>query len=249
MKKKIILLSIAAILLCLSAISATVAYFRDTEFKGNVMTVGRVKIMQTEYQRDANGDIEEFADDKPLRPVTADVAEELKFGGNTYEVFDTAYCYVDKIVTVTNIGNVDAYIRTVFAFEMENVNGEWVNPIEEKHLGLVDSKLNGTGIIWPKEDGRDVCFERNGVRYVVGLYYYANDSILAVGEASHASLLQTYLYGSVDDWNDVVGDTYDILVLSQGVQRAGLNSAEEACDTTFGAVNSQNCTKWFANAA
>ena len=81
------------------------------------------------------------------------------------------------------------------------------------------------------------------------MYYYANDSILAVGEASHASLLQTYLYGSVDDWNDVVGDTYDILVLSQGVQRAGLNSAEEACDTTFGAVNSQNCTKWFANAA
>ena len=151
MKKKIILLSIAAILLCLSAISATVAYFRDTEFKGNVMTVGRVKIMQTEYQRDANGDIEEFADDKPLRPVTADVAEELEFGGNTYEVFDTAYCYVDKIVTVTNIGNVDAYIRTVFAFEMENVNGEWVNPIEEKHLGLVDSKLNVRALYGPRK--------------------------------------------------------------------------------------------------
>ena len=81
------------------------------------------------------------------------------------------------------------------------------------------------------------------------MYYYANDSVLAVGEESHASLLQTYLYGHVDDWNDVVGDTYDILVLSQGVQTAGLDSAEEACNKTFGTVNAQNCTNWFANAA
>ncbi len=249
MKKKIILLSIAAIFLCLSAISATVAYFQDTEYKGNVMTVGKVKITQNEYQRDAFGGIEEFADDKPMIPKTADVAEELKFGGNTYEVFDTDYCYVDKFVTVTNIGNVDAYVRTLFAFEMEYVNGEWVNPIEENHLGIVDSKLNGTGMLWPKEEGKDVCFERDGVRYVVGVYYYANDSILPVGGETHASLLQTYLYNDVDDWKELVGDTYDILVLSQGVQVATLNSAEEACHKAFGAVNAQNCTKWFADAA
>lgn len=249
MKKKIILLSIAAILLSLSAINVTVAYFHDTEFKGNVMTVGRVKIEQNECQRDPLGDIVEFEDDKPLRPVTANVAEEFTFDGNTYEVFDTDYCYVDKIVMVSNTGNVDAYVRTLFAFEMEYVNGEWINPISAGHLGIVDSKLNGTGIIWPVENGKDVCFERNGIMYVVGVYYYANDSVLTVGQTSHASMLQTYLNSSVDGWKAKVGDTYDILVLSQGVQTAALNSAEEAFLAAFGKIDTVNCTKWFAEAA
>lgn len=239
MRTKIIALSIAIALLCISAISATLAYFQDTEYDRNVMTVGNVNIAQNEYQRDEDGNIVDFVQDKGLSPVTGLEEDDIVYDGVTYDAFNTDKNVLDKIVTVTNTGKLDAYVRTVFAFEMKPVNGQWVNPIGND-LMAVDSDL-GT-MEWT-----DVTFELGGIMYVVGVYYYANDSILTAGDESHASLLQVYLGSHVgNEWYEAVGDEYEILAVSQAVQVSGFDDAEVALTEAFGDVNLANCANWFA---
>ncbi|MBQ3195303.1 MAG: hypothetical protein IJB65_02440 [Clostridia bacterium] len=246
MRKKIIILSIAAALLCISTVHATLAYFQDSEFDKNVMTVGRVDIVQDEYQRDDDGDFVDFEDNKGMFPVTGTDNQKVTVNGFEYTMFNNNINYLDKIVNVTNIGNVDAYVRTVFAFEMKNVDGEWVNPIDVD-LFPVFSELNGEGILWVKDGTDDVVIELDGVKYVIGVYYYANGSLLVPEEESHASLLQFYLGSHVgNEWYEAVGNNYEILTVSQAVQTSGFSNAPVALNTAFGDVNSANCAQWFA---
>lgn len=54
-KKKILSISVAAILAVTAAVGGTLAFFTDTQSKENVITVGNVKIDLTEPQWDATG--------------------------------------------------------------------------------------------------------------------------------------------------------------------------------------------------
>lgn len=268
MKKKIIALALAAALLCIGAVSATLAYFQDTEFDKNVMTVGNVNIVQNEYQRDESGALEDFEENKPLFPVTGSTSNGytdtiVDNNGTEYNVFSNDINVVDKVVTVTNTGSLPAYVRTVFAFEMKKVNGVWEDPVNVDIM-TVESALNkdtlatlapisqpaeisaGVGIEFPKVNGEYVTFELNGVMYLVGVYYYANDSIVAAGAESHASLLQVYLKSGVgNEWYDAVGETYEILAVSQAVQVEGFGDAITALDAAFGSVSADTCADWF----
>jgi len=77
MSKKTIILCVALILALTLGLGGTLAYLTDTDADKNVMTVGRVQVVQNEQQRveDGNGIftsiLEQFEDDKMLLPVTS----------------------------------------------------------------------------------------------------------------------------------------------------------------------------------
>lgn len=241
MKKKIIILAIAAAILCVGTIGATLAYFQDSEFEKNIMTVGNVSIVQNEQEQGDNG-LQNFNDNKGLFPVTGglETTDAVDIGGTTYQMGLGEYNYVDKIVTVTNDGELDAYVRTVFAFEKKIVEGAAVDTVGTDLEAIFSTPANLTWV-----DGAD--FTLDGVEYVVGVYYYNNDSIVASGATTEPSLLQVYLNSNVgNEWYEAVGEEYNILALSQAAQTAGFASAANALDTAFGQIDSTNCAAWFA---
>ena len=74
MKKIIAWLLVVALTAAIS-VGATLAYLTDTDEDVNVMTLGKVKIDQLEYERvdveskDDNATVQEFHDNKPLLPA------------------------------------------------------------------------------------------------------------------------------------------------------------------------------------
>lgn len=90
-KKKIISLCLAIALVVLAVTGASFAYLTDSKSAENTFTIGNVKIELNEQQVGKDG-LEEFEQDKKLMPGTSDVNA------------------VDKIVTVENTGNNDAWV-------------------------------------------------------------------------------------------------------------------------------------------
>ena len=214
MKKTLAIISAIA-LLCVMAVGTTLSYFTDEDGDVNTMTVGKVGITQK-----INGQ-ENGAVSAQMFPVTKND------DGTLNNVVNIA-------VTVTmDTSSQNAYVRTVFAFEMKKVGDEWVNPI-------------GTDVILV-QDGvtieNDVTFVKNGVQYVVGVYSYGE---LEAGDTTTPSLKQVYLDSEVgNEFSDAVDGKYDILVLSQAVQKQGFADAETALNTAFGEVNGTNAADWF----
>lgn len=109
MKKKILAVAIAAIMLVTAIASFSLAYMTDTDEQTNTMTVGKVEIDQLEYERvlaDSNGDglmewvstgktdnygytpdlLQEFKQDKPLYPVVClETLGEANEGSVSYD--------------------------------------------------------------------------------------------------------------------------------------------------------------------
>ena len=128
MKKAISWLLVIAMTAAL-AVGGTLAYLTDTDEDVNVMTVGKVKIDQLEYERvdtetkDENAKVQEFHDNKPLYPAVIDkdnfnwetnenhVGWE-QIGKDGYESGiwnpDEINNEVDKMVFVKNKGDFDA---------------------------------------------------------------------------------------------------------------------------------------------
>lgn len=116
----------AAAVLSLGAIVAilgTTAYFKDTESKTNVFTVGNVTLNVTEKQRSADGDysttcdinsLPEFNQEKVITPI---IGSETSGHYDACHMPDIEYTknYGDKIVTIKNTGNSDAYVRAYVA--------------------------------------------------------------------------------------------------------------------------------------
>ena len=142
--KKALAFILAVALLCIMAVGTTLTYFTDTDFDKNTMTVGNVGI--TQYEKDRYG--AQIDDDAlKLYPATAGVA--------TDGLVPAANNGVDKFVTVKLDDNSEnAYVRTVFAFEMMKVDGGWKSPIADKVI-LVDNGIQMTNIE----------IEKNGVHY------------------------------------------------------------------------------------
>ena len=76
--KKVIALLLAIALTAAISIGATLAYLTDTDEDVNVMTLGKVKIDQLEYERvdtettDEDAEVQEFHDNKPLIPAVTE---------------------------------------------------------------------------------------------------------------------------------------------------------------------------------
>ena len=91
MKKKLTAIFLCVALVAIAVVSASLAYFTDTEKATNTFTVGNVKIDLIEQQKGANG-LEDFVPNKTLLPGTSDKNA------------------VSKIVTVKNTGENDAWV-------------------------------------------------------------------------------------------------------------------------------------------
>ena len=245
--KKLIACALALLICATASIGATWAYLTSGNEDANVMTVGRVKIEQLEYERtDARtqgeeAEIQRFHDHKPLYPGVHPDDFDFAVGdcwvgwdaigkeGYTSGIWDTDVVRneLDKMVFVRNDGNREAYVRTIFAFE---TTADWsLNSFQKLiHLNNNTQDWSWTWIEAPVTIGE-------------GLYYVAVATyrhILAPNALSEISLSQVLMDKSVaaEDFTKL-GDTYQILVYTQAIQADGFESPEAALNEGFGVID------------
>jgi len=249
MKTKIIALSVATVLLIIATIGGTFAYLTDRDYAENVMTLGKVDIDQFEYEHDANGNLVEFTQNKPLFPYVGELswADEDTEHGGAYRSFGMRNV-VDKYVTVKNTGKSPAYVRTFIALEMGDFSVE-----EFQSVGIANNEENGASFKFPGTWvwEYDYVIEIDGHKYWVASAVH--EDALAPTEESVPSLLQIYLAkdATQEDAAKIDSDNngkYTIHALTQGVQANGFDSAEAALDEAFGDVTAANLQAWFAEA-
>ena len=281
MKKKIVAMCATCAIAAL-AVGGTLAYFTDqTKVDVNVMTTGDVSIVQHEEERGADGELTAYDADKnnKLVPYTGPVnakgeANEYTETLGDYSMFSQADNAIDKIVTVENTGSEDCYVRTLFAYEMIQVDGKWVSPFGEfedldggQYLytaAMEDAKKLGMALC-TNADNSLVTFMLDDVMYCVAQYDY--NGILESGKTTRASLKQVYLNANAgNEWAGMIGeDGYSILVLSQAVQAEGFATSDEyifdeadaAFSTAFGGIDCSSANQdgvdklaeWFKNVA
>ena len=245
MKKVIAWLLVLALTAAVS-IGATLAYLTDTDEDVNVMTLGKVKIDQLEYERiddetqNEDAEVQSFHDNKPLLPaVTKDDFdytpgdtyvdwEQIGKDGYTSKIWDPAKINneVDKMVFVKNKGDYDAYVRSVFAFEAGNYE------TLEQFRKMVHLNLNDTDWSWEWTETPVTIGEST---YFVATATY--NKVLAPGALTEISLSQIALDKTATNEDvEAFGDTYQVLVKSQGIQSQGFTDADTALNEGFGEI-------------
>ena len=256
-KRKIVLLASALCMVAILAIGGTLAYFTDTDEATNTFTVGGVKIALHEQERDGNGGLKDFTQDKVLMPIVGSAQGDKDALGQP-----VAANYVDKIVTIENTGVSDAYVRAYFAIPSALDDGfeESFNAsLNTLHFNFGNS--NGTTTynkqwLWgsvakPEHSGWNY-FETTigGVAYNV--YFADYYQKLAVGATTEQFISGVYLDKSFDckdgkyyafgkeiDLNDMI-DAEDGLIVkcpvkAVAVQADGFTNAADAVEAAFGA--------------
>ena len=233
MKKKILALCLVVVLAVTAVTGATLAYFTDTDSQKNVMTTGKVDISQNEQQRDAEGNMVDFAQGKPLMPAAYDPANAPNpFVKDGYFNISNA---VDKIVTVKNEAsetaiNQDAYVRTILAFETATEYKANTDEVERDGKTIFEAYI---GTLGDFDLLNRETITIDGVEYVLAVKVY--EDALKPQEVSTPSLKQIFMSPNAN--NEVAtlfGSDYTILALSQGTQTSGFTSAAEALNTAFG---------------
>lgn len=239
-KKKIISLCLVVCLLA-TAIGGTLAYFTDTEADKNVMTMGNVDIEQIEQERSPDGVLQPYTQNHTLLPMGGYDWEEVNVNGDSISVLADA---LDKIVTVKNNGNSDAYVRTIVALEAgkskEEANSMWYN-----NLAVTDN-ADDTQVI---RDNKDLFVQIGDSWFAIVVYTYGD--AIAAGTESVPSLTSVGLYPetTMEDVANLEGD-YEVLVVSQAVQASDMgDDAGAALDKAFGDVDATNVAKWFKDVA
>jgi len=243
MKKALAWLLVIAMTAAL-AVGGTLAYLTDTDEDVNVMTVGKVKIDQLEYEREdpeTNGDdavVQEFHNNKPLYPsvikdgfdwdTTDGIVDWEQIGKENYTsgIWNPQNINneLDKMVFVKNKGDFDAHVRSVFAFEA----GKYETLAD--YLADVHLNLNETDWTW---EWSEPPVEIGGGKYFIATATY--NKVLAPGALTEISLSQIALDPTVTN-EDVAGfgDTFQVLVQSQAVQADGFEDADSALTEAFG---------------
>ncbi|MBQ6824181.1 MAG: hypothetical protein IJP27_05990 [Clostridia bacterium] len=263
MKKKL-LIGVSYVLLIALTLTATVAYFTDTDSAVNVMTVGNIDIEQHEYQRKdgvahtgtaAKGDLVPFKQGQLLMPAYPVPGETLPYTAEATDLFfwgDYVFSgtagnglwndeklgnVMDKMVFVENTGKNDLYFRTIIAFECPE--GMEYSEGSDKEFMM---NVNGSSLyVW--EDLADY-ITIDGVRYLVKVATYQNK--LQPGNQAHPSLLQVVMTHNVEQEDAAkLGGSYEILVVTQAVQadmgvKDRVITADEALDAAFGDITTTN---------
>lgn len=251
-KKKIVALAASAIIAVTAIASASLAYFNDKENKDNTFVVGNVKINLIEKQRDGEGGLEDFDQNKKLYPLVGSAQGEKDEYG-----MPTAKNYVDKMVTVANTGSEAAYIRAYFAIPSALDDGydtfnAGKNVLHFNFGNKVDGDVVSStyGVEWNwKHDVKWNYYETeiDGIKYNV--YYADYYQAVAGGESTEQFVQGVYLDKSFEikddgayafggkldldegwNWNSVKCPVYAV-----AVQAAGFDSAAEAVTAAFGA--------------
>lgn len=252
--KKIISWLLVIAMTAAIAVGGTMAYLTDTDEDVNVMTVGKVKIEQLEYERvdtetkDDDAIVQEFHDNKPLYPAVTEDGfdytpgdpyvdwEQIGKDGYTSEIWDPEKINneLDKMVFIKNKGDYDAYVRSVFAFE---ANGYTLDEFKELfHLNINETDWTWewveTPVAIPGEDGATT-------NYIIATATY--NKVLKPGELTEISLSQIALDPAAGN-EDILGfgDTYQVLVKSQAVQAEGFADADTALNDAFEEITADN---------
>ncbi|MBE5793265.1 MAG: hypothetical protein E7323_01095 [Clostridiales bacterium] len=285
MKNRKLILCVSTILALAISLTGTLAYLTDTDADVNVMTLGNVDILQNEQERvkDAEGnyttDLKQYSNNQMLLPavydgtigepermkdlVVGDYAITLSSGVRTFPN------YMDKIVTVTNRGNSDAYVRTIIAKpagvnDLDDSNGVSDVWLHTNVLSDTDT-TPPSGWYWGKsmEDGewpqtytlKNV--EINGALYDISVATNVNP--IKPKQTTGPNLVGLYLDNDVDfngteytaknEAGEIVTvwskPEIKVLVLSQAVQTAGFTDAFVALKEAFGDVTAETAKAWF----
>ena len=247
MKKKITAIFLCVALVAIAIVGASLAYFTDTDQKTNTFTAGNVKIELLEKQRDGNGGLEDFEDDKVLMPIVGSAQGEKDTLG-----LSTAKNYVDKIITVKNL-SADAYVRVYMAIPSklfhlkpsETDNVLHINqPGKDTFVGL-DGNTAGKAFTWGNMAEVGTYTDADGIEYTVVYTTYA-DKLTKDEIAGCAAFVGVYLDSNVDYENGkytMNGKDIDfdlskgvkLPVFAVGVQADGFDNADTAINAAFGA--------------
>ncbi len=242
MKKKLLVLSAIAILVAITVVGGSLAYFTDTDTVENTFTIGSIEIEQIEQQRDADGTklVDYVNSGKVMIPVVGnptDSAEDDALG------MATAANYQDKVVTVKNTGENDAYVRTFIAVP---------KALDDAGVLMLDYE---SGDAWSRT--ATYSFTKGTVEYNAYVYTYTAVLPHTTNNVTAHLLEGVYIASDVD--YKKVSDTeaafvkngtqvsgfnamseVKVLVATQGVQAEGFNTAASALDAAFGAPDTNN---------
>lgn len=248
MKKKIIALSIAIVLILSAVAGASLAYLTDTKTATNTFTVGNVKIDLIEQQRGENG-LVDFVQNKKLLPIVGSAqGEQDKYN------MPVAKNYVDKMVTVKNTGSEAAYIRAYFAIPTALDDGyETFNAgknVLHFNFGNTADGASTDGVQWIWTHGSKWNYYETvigGIKYNV--YYADYYQAVEAGATTEQLLKGVYLdqsFNMKDDGAYAFGQKLDLdagwnwsevscPVFAVACQAGGFDSAAEAITAAFGA--------------
>lgn len=247
MKKKTILVAaIAVMLVAALVVGGTLAYFTDkTDVVDNTFTMGNVKIALNEQERGENG-LQAFTPNKALYPIVGSAQGEKDEYG-----MPTAKNYVDKMVSVTNTGESDAYVRAYFAIPalLDDGDPDFNASKNILHFNFGNVKVGDTWRttyqnewIWLNDAGHWNFYTttmKDGVKYNV---YYADYSKALAPKATTELFVQGVYLDK--DFNFDAGTTtfkgVDLSkitcpVVAVAVQAEGFTSAAEAITAAYGA--------------
>ena len=242
MKKKILAICLVIALAATAVIGGTLAYFTDTDTEDNTFTVGGVKIDLIEKQRNADSTaLEDFKDGKNLMPIVGSAqGEQVTVDGVK---LPTAENYVDKIMTIKNTGDSDAYVRIFVAVPTALQNGQTPNA---PRYDVLHWNFNGDSCAvgqWTDEIVVANPTEINGVEYKI--YSRTYTTALKANEVTATpAYIGFYLDKTVDmnadgeytvNWGNGpevidydLSEGVTIPVFAQAVQADGFASAEAA---------------------
>ena len=251
MKKKIIVVSAIVALVAIALVGSSLAFFRDSDEKVNVFTVGTIDIEQ--HEKDRTG--ADFVDNGLLIPVidqTLGTATESATSRDTNGM-PTDANFRDKVVTVENVGTESAYVRTYIAV-----------PKALDDAGILKQDIKA-GTKWTAVSADPVAVvTKGGIQYNVYAYYY--DEALASAATTPALLNGIYLDWQTDVKTDATGALthlthpaatgtvevpvadaivvdatatpvqykINVLVATEGVQVRGFDNAASATNSAFG---------------
>ena len=224
--RKILLSALSLVLVVALTIVGTVAFLQDEDGEVNVMTVGNVYIEQLEQQFGANG-LEEFVQKKNLYPVPDTTLDTEAFQSTVVPA--PAVNVVDKLVSVNNYGKSDAFVRTVFAFEMGTLS-------VDQFKNVFVYRINNTDWTWEEIGVSNI----NGAKYFVVVA--THNEIVEAKTTTDYSLTQVFLksFAGNEECEAIDGNgngTFDVLTMSQAVQTVGFNDADTALDAAFGKID------------
>lgn len=258
MKKKLFTVALAVIIAVTAITGASLAYLKDTDAEKNTMTLGNVQIRLDEWMRNEDGSgLVEYVDPDRILPAViydengkvtsawgaAAYAEDTT-KNYTVEGLDDSFHMpdrqrmrnvIDKIVTVTNTGYNDAYVRTIILIETTATDAKGTGDTVMPNLEMMyDSTLT---------------WQPAGYVAIGNTYYYAIEFVYAEAIAKD----ETTLPSAMAFWmnpaaeNDTVPTDFDIIAYAQAVQADGFDNAQDALDVAFGEVNEANLNSWVAD--
>ena len=221
MKKKILALCLVVVLAVTAVTGATLAYFTDTDAKTNTFTMGDVNIHIDEWMIE-DGEWIEYEDEQKLSPIAQSKAP------------------FNKLVETVNDGSEDAYIRTFITCPAELYwqLGYGFNAGANAKDGTA---MNGTGTMHYLDSWTDIGKTTvNGKEVYIFMCEHkeaipAGDSIL--------SLTKVWVYDTVT--NEQIGEDFEVLVFSEGIQSENLTYEEAMASLNGGKTDLEHAADLF----